>query len=139
MTSASKPKGGWLLRVAGIAVLIFNVVGLPLRLFWEAYFKGVGVICFIVGMIIGGMISPHVRTKLRLRGRIVFFGAMAVGVIVMYPLYISSVDQVEPSNYSLSARQFWELFLYGAINLCWGLCAEVAANTTTSLGKGDAE
>lgn len=126
------------MRLVGFAALIFNVVGLPLRLFWETYFKGVGVICFIVGMIIGGIISPDVRTKLRLQGRIVFFGVIAVGVIVMYPLYINSVDQVEPPNYSLSARQFWELFLYGTINLCWGLCAEVAAKTTTSLGKGDA-
>jgi uncharacterized membrane protein YfcA len=115
------------------------IFGLPLRLFREKSFAGVGLFCFVAGMIVGTTISSRVRARLRTRGMIIFFGAMIVLIIVMYLLYISSVDRVEPPQYLLSARQFWEFFLFGGINFCWGLLAEVAASTTTLLGKPDHE
>ena len=126
------PGKGWVWRLGAIVALLGNIIGLPLRLFWQQYFIGVGVFCFIAGMIVGA-ISARIRAP---RTRMITFITLPVFMIVAYSLFLHSVDQPEPSSgYSLSVRQFWEFFLYGAINFVWGLGAEVAARTTRSAGR----
>jgi len=125
----------WRLGEAG--VLLVNIIGLPLRLFWEWPFRGVGLFCFLAGIVLGGRISSRVRAKLKSKTAIAFFIIMPVAMIAGYLLYIDSVNHVVGDDYSLSLRQFWEFFLYGFINFCWGLCVEVAARVTKSLGKSE--
>lgn len=136
----AESKKGWLWRLAGGAALLFNLVRLPLRLFWENYFRSIGVLCFIGGLIAGAFLSSGLRRRLATRGMIICGGVLLLLVLAFYALFTDSVDQVEPAGgYSLSSRQFWETFLYGVINFCWGLFAEVAARRTTALGRSDRE
>jgi hypothetical protein len=133
--NAEKSDRGWLWRLGGAIILLVNIIGLPLRLFWEWPFRGVGAFCFVVGMIVGFLISSRVRARSRSIGMIAFFIALPIAMIAAYLLYNNSVNHVVSEDYSLSLRQFWEFLLYGFINFCWGLSTEVAARVTAALGK----
>ncbi|MEY9463396.1 hypothetical protein ABH973_003809 [Bradyrhizobium ottawaense] len=75
-----------LARKAGGAALLFNLVGLPLRLFWENYFRSIGVLCFIVGLIAGAFLSSELRRRLGTRGMIISGGVLLLLVLVFYAL-----------------------------------------------------
>lgn len=129
----SKPRG-WLFRLVGAIVIVVAIIGLPVRLYWENSFRGIGLVSFLIGMLIGVLASSRIGNSPRLSSKktvILSLMFMPLLFIAAYLFFLASIDQPGPS----SLRLVWEFGLYAAINLGWGLIVELAARKTYSLGK----
>jgi hypothetical protein len=129
----SKPRG-WLFRLVGAVIIVVAIIGLPVRLYWEDYFRGIGLVSFLIGMLIGVLVSGRISSSPRLSSKkatILSLMFMPLLFIAAYLLFLESIDHPGPSFLRLA----WEFGLYAAISLGWGLLVELAARKTFSLGK----